>query len=288
MTSSLGEQETADILSHRSFDGSICATARDSNAERRSYMRMDSALSEPAIWGGDLCSITRMGSNLSDSIGWVSPHRGASNELRSILWGQLCKSESLALKSEELSVEAPRNEASLLSMSAPNMEGLAFHASRRNETEMATTNLSHLWDNFWWCYSCAEIRQDELSCYVHLPHVLRVCGTCHCLRRLLMYVAGATFIATGGSMPDLCTSFIATFQDSEVSSVTIAGSAVFNVLFVIAVCALFAAEPLSLTWWPLLRDCMPATMGYLIHEITGKFPGYFANSLELKFEDITD
>merc|ERR1712241_814585 len=34
------------------------------------------------------------------------------------------------------------------------------------------------------------------------------------------------------------------------------------------------------------RICMLATMGYITPEITGKFPGYLSNSLELKFEDI--
>ena len=33
------------------------------------------------------------------------------------------------------------------------------------------------------------------------------------------------------------------------------GSAVFNVLFVIGVCAFTAPKPLELTWWPLARDC---------------------------------
>lgn len=35
----------------------------------------------------------------------------------------------------------------------------------------------------------------------------------------------------------------------------IVGSAVFNVLFVIGVCAFSAPKPLELTWWPLARDC---------------------------------
>merc|ERR1719487_2819381 len=70
-----------------------------------------------------------------------------------------------------------------------------------------------------------------------------------------MDVAGATFMAAGGSMPELFTSFIATFQESDVGFAAIVGSAVFNVLFVIAVCAIAAEEVLVLTWWPLARDC---------------------------------
>merc|ERR1719428_2511847 len=69
-----------------------------------------------------------------------------------------------------------------------------------------------------------------------------------------MDVAGATFMAAGGSMPELFTSLIATFQKSEVGFFAIVGSAVFNVLFVIAVCAIFSDEVLVLTWWPLARD----------------------------------
>lgn len=71
-------------------------------------------------------------------------------------------------------------------------------------------------------------------------------------------VSGATLMAAGGSAPELATSFLGTFQGSPVGLGTIVGSAVFNVLFVIGMCALKTpAEyaPLSLTWWPLARDC---------------------------------
>ena len=68
-------------------------------------------------------------------------------------------------------------------------------------------------------------------------------------------VAGATFMAAGGSMPELATSFIGTFTGSAVGFGTIVGSAVFNVLFVIGMCAMLSKETLHLTWWPLARDC---------------------------------
>ena len=71
-------------------------------------------------------------------------------------------------------------------------------------------------------------------------------------------VAGATFMAAGGSAPELFTSFIGTFLDpkSNVGFGTIVGSAVFNVLFVIGMCAVFSKTVLKLTWWPLFRDCI--------------------------------
>uniref|UniRef100_H2URB3 Sodium/calcium exchanger membrane region domain-containing protein n=1 Tax=Takifugu rubripes TaxID=31033 RepID=H2URB3_TAKRU len=52
-------------------------------------------------------------------------------------------------------------------------------------------------------------------------------------------VAGATFMAAGGSAPELFTSVIGVFvSHSNVGIGTIVGSAVFNILFVIGMCAL--------------------------------------------------
>ena len=68
-------------------------------------------------------------------------------------------------------------------------------------------------------------------------------------------VAGATFMAAGGSAPELFTSVIGVFISfNDVGIGTIVGSAVFNVLFVIAMCVIFSRTVLELTWWPLFRD----------------------------------
>ena len=62
-------------------------------------------------------------------------------------------------------------------------------------------------------------------------------------------VAGATFMAAGGSAPELFTSIMGVYvAKSDVGFGTIVGSAVFNVLFVIGLCAIFAKEVLELTW----------------------------------------
>jgi sodium/potassium/calcium exchanger 2 len=69
-------------------------------------------------------------------------------------------------------------------------------------------------------------------------------------------VAGATFMAAGGSAPELFTAVIGVFVAfSDVGIGTIVGSAVFNILFVIGMCAFFSKSVLHLTWWPLFRDC---------------------------------
>ncbi|KAI1301951.1 Sodium/potassium/calcium exchanger 2 [Halotydeus destructor] len=68
-------------------------------------------------------------------------------------------------------------------------------------------------------------------------------------------VAGATFMAAGGSAPELFTSIIGVFiSQDDVGIGTIVGSAVFNILFVISMCAIFSRTVLVLTWWPLFRD----------------------------------
>ena len=67
--------------------------------------------------------------------------------------------------------------------------------------------------------------------------------------------AGATWLAAGGSAPELFTSFVGTFiAESDVGFGTIVGSAVFNVLFIIGACAIFTAGDLKLQWWPFARD----------------------------------
>ncbi len=68
-------------------------------------------------------------------------------------------------------------------------------------------------------------------------------------------VAGATFMAAGGSAPELFTSLLGVFAShSDIGIGTIVGSAVFNILFVIGMCAMVSVRVLSLTWWPLFRD----------------------------------
>ncbi|XP_065810405.1 sodium/potassium/calcium exchanger 2-like isoform X5 [Labrus bergylta] len=78
-------------------------------------------------------------------------------------------------------------------------------------------------------------------------------------------VAGATFMAAGGSAPELFTSVIGVFvSHSNVGIGTIVGSAVFNILFVIGMCAVFSKEVLNLTWWPLFRDVSFYIIGLLM------------------------
>jgi hypothetical protein len=77
-------------------------------------------------------------------------------------------------------------------------------------------------------------------------------------------VAGATFMAAGGSAPELFTSIIGVFVSfDDVGIGTIVGSAVFNILFVIGMCAICSKTILTLTWWPLFRDCTFYSMSLL-------------------------
>ena len=61
-------------------------------------------------------------------------------------------------------------------------------------------------------------------------------------------------MAAGGSAPELFTSFIGVFISvSNVGFGTIVGSAVFNVLFVIGMCAIFSREILALFLFNVFR-----------------------------------
>ncbi|KAK3095228.1 hypothetical protein FSP39_011870 [Pinctada imbricata] len=70
-------------------------------------------------------------------------------------------------------------------------------------------------------------------------------------------VAGATLMAAGSSAPELATAIIAVFiAKDDIGLGAVVGSAVYNVMFVISICALFAGMVVHLHWWPLVRDCV--------------------------------
>lgn len=72
-------------------------------------------------------------------------------------------------------------------------------------------------------------------------------------------------MAAGGSAPELFTSVIGVFVSfDDVGIGTIVGSAVFNILFVIGMCAIFSRTLLTLTWWPLFRDCTFYSVSLLV------------------------
>lgn len=110
------------------------------------------------------------------------------------------------------------------------------------------------WTSVWWVllliymFLALSIVCDEFF----VPALEEMSSERH--MNLSMDVAGATLMAAGGSAPELATNFVSTFQQSELGIGTIVGSAVFNVLFVIAMCSLLAKTTLALTWWPLFRD----------------------------------
>lgn len=77
-------------------------------------------------------------------------------------------------------------------------------------------------------------------------------------------VAGATLMAAGSSAPELATSVIAVFiAKDDIGLGTVVGSAVYNIMFVISICALFAGMVVNLNWWPLFRDCAFYTLSVL-------------------------
>ena len=69
-------------------------------------------------------------------------------------------------------------------------------------------------------------------------------------------VVSATLMAAGSSASELSTSIIGVFiTETDIGLGTIVGSVVFNLLFTVGMCGLYAGPVLRLTPWPLLRDC---------------------------------
>ncbi|XP_014681602.1 PREDICTED: sodium/potassium/calcium exchanger 3-like [Priapulus caudatus] len=69
-------------------------------------------------------------------------------------------------------------------------------------------------------------------------------------------VAGATFMAAGSSAPELFTSVVGVSVKSDVGVGTIVGSAVFNILIIVAMSAALSEKTLFLDWRPMLRDAL--------------------------------
>lgn len=83
------------------------------------------------------------------------------------------------------------------------------------------------------------------------------CERCCQVLKLQEDVAGATFVAAGSSAPELATAVIGVFiAKDDIGLGAVVGSAVFNIMFVISLCALFAGTVVYLKWWPLVRDCL--------------------------------
>ncbi|XP_071089712.1 probable sodium/potassium/calcium exchanger CG1090 isoform X2 [Haliotis cracherodii] len=89
--------------------------------------------------------------------------------------------------------------------------------------------------------------------YYFVPSLEILCDHLH----LQPDVAGATFMAAGSSAPELATAVIGVFiAKDDVGLGTVVGSAIYNVMFVISICGLFAGAVVHLHWWPMVRDCM--------------------------------
>merc|ERR1711971_1103773 len=101
--------------------------------------------------------------------------------------------------------------------------------------------------------------------------------------------------------PELFTSIIGVFiAVSDVGIGTIVGSAVFNILFVIAACAFAAKEALELSAWPLIRDVFFYSISLILlvvffndnkirwFEALILFLWYFAYVIFMKFSEKTE
>ncbi|CAF1338380.1 unnamed protein product [Rotaria magnacalcarata] len=90
-----------------------------------------------------------------------------------------------------------------------------------------------------------------------------------CNLNLTPDVAGATFMALATSASEFFTSIVGVFfVKSDIALGTIVGSAVFNILFVIALCALISTTVCELDGYPIVRDagfyCIAVAALYIV------------------------
>lgn len=95
-------------------------------------------------------------------------------------------------------------------------------------------------------------------------------------------VAGATFMASASSAPELFTNVADTFfgSESNIGFGTIVGSAMFNILVIIAASAIFSSGDLLVDWRPLVRD-----VGFYVASILMLF-GFFFDGAILWWENL--
>ena len=82
--------------------------------------------------------------------------------------------------------------------------------------------------------------------------------------RMAKDVAGATFMAIGSSAPTLFIAVVSIFFTDNAGDVglgTVVGSTIFNTLFIVAICAMAATTPLTVSTWPLMRDAFVYSLG---------------------------
>ncbi|XP_023310200.1 sodium/potassium/calcium exchanger 3-like [Anoplophora glabripennis] len=84
-----------------------------------------------------------------------------------------------------------------------------------------------------------------------VPAIKKFCDNLH----MKEDIAGATFMATASSSPELFINCVGTFvTEGDLGVGTVVGSAVFNILAVPACCGLFSNMVLEVEWWPISRD----------------------------------
>nr|XP_023014270.1 sodium/potassium/calcium exchanger 4-like [Leptinotarsa decemlineata] len=86
-----------------------------------------------------------------------------------------------------------------------------------------------------------------------VPAIKKICDSLN----MKPDIAGATFMATASSSPELFINCVGTFvTEGDLGVGTVVGSAVFNILAVPACCGLFANMVLEVDWWPISRDSL--------------------------------
>ncbi|XP_023930153.1 sodium/potassium/calcium exchanger 3-like [Lingula anatina] len=140
----------------------------------------------------------------------------------------------------------------LLSVSSDNSSANSTFKEHERHCELELQGLPGLWVAFYFFLIIVSFTALAIVCDDFFVPSLEIISE---KLDLSEDVAGATFMAAGSSAPELFTSIVGLATDNnDVGVGTIAGSAMFNILIIIALSAALAGQVLYLDWRPLIRD----------------------------------
>ncbi|XP_013418533.1 uncharacterized protein LOC106179451 [Lingula anatina] len=185
----------------------------------------------------------------------ISRHRSIGRICSFILILAVIGTFSFPLKSHaspSLDTGSQWKSRHLLSVSSDNSSANSTFKEHVRHCELELQGLPGLWVAFYFFLIIVSFTALAIVCDDFFVPSLEIISE---KLDLSEDVAGATFMAAGSSAPELFTSIVGLATDNnDVGVGTIAGSAMFNILIIIALSAALAGQVLYLDWRPLIRD----------------------------------
>lgn len=170
---------------------------------------------------------------------------------RVLLWHPANSNEVELNKTPRDNTSKPHNNASCISPSVKEFPRDLFSFSQLKHGAVILHIFASTYMFLALAFVCDDYFVASLDC---------ICENLH----LSDDIAGATFMAAGSSAPELFTSLFGLFvTHGDVGTGAIVGSAVFNILVILALVSILSGQETRLTRWPLCRDSFAYTISIL-------------------------